>query len=126
MNTSRERKIPTPNPRQKGSAMNATEMKNTARNATVNAMMETLNALEAVQFADNAWAILQEVEGQEIWTSVEVKTKQYKPTSTTEAFDPYEKAAEWQEEKRIKAENAAIKAAEKEVKAKKKSKKEAE
>jgi hypothetical protein len=99
--------------------MNATEMKNTARNATVTAMMETLNALEAVQFADNAWAILQEVEGQEIWTSVEIKTKQYKPTSTTEAFDPYEKAAEWQEEKRIKA-------AEKEAKAKKKAKKEAE
>ena len=126
MNTSRERKIPTPNPRQKGNTMNATEMKNIARNATVNAMMETLNALEAVQFADNAWAILQEVEGQEIWTSVEVKTKQYKPPSTTAAFDPYEKAAEWQEEKRIKAENAAIKAAEKEAKAKKKAKKEAE
>ena len=77
--------------------MNATEMKNTARNATVNAMMETLNALEAVQFADNAWAILQEVEGQEIWTSVEVKTKQYKPTSTTEAFDLLElELNEWE------------------------------
>ena len=106
--------------------MNAVEMKNVARNATVSAMMETLNALEAVQFADNAWAILQEVEGQEIWTSVEVKTKQYKPTSTTEAFDPYEKATEWQEEKRIKAENAELKKAEREAKKVKKEKKEAE
>lgn len=96
--------------------MNAVEMKNAARNATVALLTETFNAVEAVQYADNAWAILQEVDGQEIWTSVEVKTKQYKETTKTPAFDPYAAAEEWETEKRIKAEEKAAKEAERERK----------
>jgi len=94
-------------------SMNATEMKNAARNATISAMSDALEEQSAVQFADASWAILQTIDGQEIWTEVTIKTKAYKPTKTAEAFDPYEAAEAWKEEKRIKAEEKAAKDAEK-------------
>lgn len=105
--------------------MNANEMKNVARTATVNALSDFLIANDAVQFADASWAILQEVEGQEIWTEISVKTKAYKPTKVTPAFDPFEVAEIWKEEKKIKEQEKAEKVAEKERKAKKKEEKEA-
>ena len=108
-------------------SMNATEMKNAARNATISALRDALEDQSAVQFADASWAILQNIEGQEIWTEVTVKTKAYKPTKTAEAFDPFEAAEAWKEEKRIKAEEKAAKDAEKAKKvAKAKEKKEGE
>ena len=94
-------------------SMNANEMKATARNATVNAIMDALNANEAVQFADASYAILQEVDGQEIWTEVTIKSKAYKATKTAPAFDPYEVAEVWKQEKEIKAKEKAEKEAEK-------------
>lgn len=97
-------------------AMNANEIKATARTMTVNAIMDALNAQEAVQFADASFAILQIVDGQEIWTEVTVKSKAYKPTKVSAAFDPYEAAEEWQAERKLKAEEKAAKAAEKEKK----------
>lgn len=106
--------------------MNAVEMKNTARNATVALLTDTFSAVDAVQYADNAWAILQEVDGQEIWTSIEVKTKQYKDTSKTPAFDPFEAAKEWEAEKKVKEEEKAAKAAERERKKAEKEKKKKE
>lgn len=108
-------------------SMNATEMKNAARNATIAALHDALEDQAAVQFADASWAILQTIEGQEIWVEVSVKTKAYKPTKVSPAFDPYEAAEAWQEEKRIKAEEKAAKDAEKAKKvAKAKEKKEKE
>ena len=108
-------------------SMNSTEMKNVARNATIAALRDALEDQAAVQFADASWAILQTVEGQEIWTEVTIKTKAYKPTKTSAAFDPYEVAEAWKEEKRIKAEEKAEKEAEKAKKvAKAKEKKEEE
>ena len=101
-------------------SMNATEMKNAARNATIAAMSDALEDQAAVQFADASWAILQTIDGQEIWTEVTIKTKAYKPTKTAEAFDPYEAAEAWKEEKRIKAEEKAAKDAEKAKKVKEK------
>jgi len=108
-------------------SMNATEMKNAARNATIAALRDALEDQAAVQFADASWAILQTIEGQEIWVEVSVKTKAYKPTKVSPAFDPYEAAEAWQEEKRIKVEEKAAKDAEKAKKiAKAKEKKEEE
>lgn len=108
-------------------SMNANEIKVIARNLTTEALMDTLNANDAVQFADASWAILQTVDGQEVWTEVTVKSKAYKPTKISPAFDPYEVAEVWKQEKEIKAKEKAEKEAEKAKKlAAKKAKEEAE
>ena len=98
--------------------MNATEMKATARNLTVDAIREALEANDAVQFADASYAILQTIDGQEIWTEVTVKSKAYKATQKAPAFDPFEVAEAWKAEKATKAEAKAAKEAEKARKAK--------
>lgn len=105
-------------------AMNSNELKATARQMTIEAIMPALMDNEAVKFADASFAILQEVEGQEIWTEVTVKTKAYKDTKVSKAFNPYATAEEWEAERRIKDENKAIKAAEKAAKVAKAKKKE--
>ena len=93
--------------------MNAAEMKSTARNNTVALLMDTLTANNAIQFADASYAILQTVDGQEIWTEVTVKSKAYKATKISPAFNPTDAAQAWQEAKRLAAEEKARKAAEK-------------
>ena len=60
--------------------------------------------------------MLKEVDGQEVWTEVTVKSKAYKPTKVSPAFDPYEVAAAWEEENKVKAGVKAAKAAEKAAK----------
>ena len=97
-------------------SMNANEIKSTARQMTIAALMPVLQENEAVKFADASFAILQEVDGQEIWTEVTVKSKAYKPTKISPAFDPYEVAKEWEAEKKVKADNKAAKDAEKAAK----------
>lgn len=105
--------------------MNANEIKSTARQMTIEAIMSSLMDNDAVKFADGSFAILQTVDGQEVWTEVTVKSKAWKDTKVSVAFDPYVKAAEWEAEKKIKDENKAAKAAEKAAKvAKAKAKKE--
>ena len=81
------------------------------------------NALAAVQLAvqrsqrtADCAGILQVVDGQEVWTEVTVKSKAYKPTKVSPAFDPYEVAAEWEAEKKAKAGVKAAKEAEKAAK----------
>lgn len=96
--------------------MNANEMKSTARMMTIEALMPVLQENEAVKFADASFAILQVVDGQEIWTEVSVKSKAYKPTKVSPAFDPYVVAEEWKQEKDIKAKEKAAKEAEKAAK----------
>lgn len=106
-------------------SMNANEIKSAARQMTIAALMPVLQENEAVKFADASFAILQEVDGQEVWTEISVKSKAYKPTKISPAFDPYEVAAAWEEEKKIKAGVKAAKDAEKAAKvAKAKAKKE--
>ena len=90
--------------------MNANEIKSTARQMTIAAIMPSLQENDAVKFADASFAILQEVDGQEVWTEVTVKSKAYKDTKVSKAFDPFEAAQEWEAEK-------AAKLAEKEKKA---------
>lgn len=97
-------------------AMNANEMKSTARQMTITAIMPSLMENDAVKFADGSFAILQTVDGQEIWTEVSVKSKAFKDTKVSKAFDPYVKAQEWEAEHKIKAENKAAKEAEKAAK----------
>ena len=93
--------------------MNANEIRTAARALTAETLTAVLDANDAVQFADASWAILQNVDGQEVWTEITVKSKAYKPTKVAEAFDPFVAAEAWQEEKRIKAEEKAAKDAEK-------------
>lgn len=100
-------------------AMNMNEIRNTARQMTIEALIEVLQANDAVKFADGSFAILQNVGEQEVWTEVTIKSKNWKDTKVSKAFDPYVAAEEWQEEKRISAENKAQKAKEKEAKVKK-------
>ena len=97
-------------------SMNANEIKSAARNLTAQALMEVLNANDAVQFADASWAILQEVDGQEIWTEITIKSKAYKPTKISPAFDPYISAEAWKEEQKIKQKNKEEKELEKQKK----------
>ena len=96
--------------------MNANEIKSTARQMTVAAIMPALQENDAVKFADASFAILQTVDGQEVWTEVTVKSKAYKDTKVSKAFDPFEAAQEWEAEKKIKADNKAAKEAEKTAK----------
>ena len=96
--------------------MNASEIKATARNTTAALLTDVLTANDAVQFADGSWAILQVVDGQEVWTEITVKSKAYKATKVSPAFDPYVSAQEWQDDKAMKAAKAAEKAAKKATK----------
>ena len=83
-------------------SMNANEMKAEARKMTMQALMEALLAQDAVRFADGSFAILQVVDGQEIWTEVSIKSKAYKDTKVSKAFDPYEEAEAWKQECALK------------------------
>lgn len=100
-------------------SMNAAEIKNTARYATAALLTDVFEQTDAVQFADASWAILQVIDGQEVWTEVTVKSKAYKPTKVSPAFDPFEVAEAWKEEK-------ALKEAEKKAKEEEKARKLAE
>ena len=105
--------------------MNANEIKSTARQMTIEAIMPALMENDAVKFADASFAILQTVDGQEVWTEVTVKSKAYKDTKVSKAFDPFEAAEAWEAEKKIKADNKAAKEAEKAAKVAKAKKEEA-
>lgn len=96
--------------------MNSMEKKVAARSATVNALMQVLNGLDAVQFGDANFAVLQEIDGQEIWTEISVKAKSFTDTKVSPAFDPFVTAQEWQEEKELKAREKETKRKEKEAK----------
>lgn len=105
--------------------MNANEIKSTARQMTISAIMPSLMDNDAVKFADGSFAILQTVDGQEVWTEVTVKSKAWKDTKVSKAFDPFVAAEEWEAEKRIKADAKAAKDAEKAAKVAKAKKEEA-
>lgn len=103
--------------------MNVNVIRSTARDMTINCLHDALEACDAVQFADNSFAILQQIDDMEVWTEVTVKSKNWKDTKTSTAFDPFEAAEAWKEEERIKAENRAAKLAEKAAKIEKDKKK---
>ena len=84
-------------------SMNASETKSAARANTIALLSGVFEENAAVQFADASWAILQEIDGQEVWTEITVKSKAYKPTKVSPVFDPYEVAEEWKADKELKA-----------------------
>lgn len=96
--------------------MNNTEKKAIARQNAIAAFLPTIAELEGVKFADASFATLWEVEGEEFWVETKFIVKNNKPTKVSPAFDPYEVAAAWEEEKKIKAGVKAQKAAEKAAK----------
>ena len=96
--------------------MNQMQKKLAARAATLAALQDILTQLDAVQFGDASFAVLQEIEGQEVWTEITVKAKSFTPTKCNPAFDPFEVAQEWQEDKAQKEQEAAAKAKEKAAK----------
>lgn len=90
--------------------MNQLQKKIAARALTIAQLQEILEELAAVQFGDASFAVLQEVEGQEIWTEISVKAKAFTPTKTAPAFDPFEVAEEWKADKEADAQKKAEKA----------------
>lgn len=90
--------------------MNQMEKKLAARTLTVDALSKALEELAAVQFGDASFAVLQEIEGQEVWTEITIKAKAFTPTKVSPAFDPFEVAEEWKAEKEAKAQEKADKA----------------
>lgn len=105
--------------------MNETAIRNTAKQMTIEALIEVLEQNEAVKFADGSFAILQNVdigedEPLEVWTEVTVKSKVWTDTKRCKAFDPYVVAEEWEADKRIRAQEKAEKEAEKARKAEEK------
>jgi len=102
--------------------MTMMEKKLEARRRTLEALTAALESLDAVQFGDAEFAVLQEVDGQEIWTSITVQSKSYTATKVSPAFDPFEVAEIWKEEKATKAKAKAEREAEKERKRKAKEK----
>ena len=89
--------------------MNTNTMKTVARDMTASLFTDVFAANGAKQFEDGSWAILQTVNGQEIWTEITVKSKAWTPTTRTEAFDPFVTAEAWKADKAIKAKEKAEK-----------------
>ena len=92
-------------------SMNATEIKSTARQNVIAMLLPVLQENNAKKFGDASFAVPQEVDGQKLYVEVMVRTKQYKATKVSPAFDPDEAAAAWLAEKDVKAANAAAKKA---------------
>ena len=78
------------------------------------------------QVGDFTFAFSYVVAGEERWAEVNIVAKNNKDTATSNAYNPFEKAQEWKEEKKIKAKEKEIadkKKAEKISKSKAKAKK---
>ena len=96
--------------------MNQLQMKIAARAMTIAQLQEALESLAAVQFGDANFAVLQEVDDQEIWTEISVKAKAFTPTKTSPEFDPFVVAEQWKADKEADAREKAEKAKAKEEK----------
>lgn len=94
-------------------AMNVNEVRAAVRDYTVGKMEDFLKANNAIQFDDASWAIPVSVDGMTVYAEVSVKTKAWKSTRTTDAFNPETAIAKWEAEKEEKARKAAEKAAKK-------------
>jgi len=102
-------------------SMTVNEIRENARMQAIAELMPVFEKCSAVKWGDANFAMLYHVGEQEVWVSCDLTVKAWKPTKVSPVFDPYEKAAEWEEEKKVKA---GVKAAKAEEKAKKIVKKE--
>ena len=75
--------------------MNANEIRTAAKEATINTLAPALKNIQAIRFSDNQWAVRQEVDGQEVWVEISIKTKNFKDTKVSPAFDPYTEIQKW-------------------------------
>lgn len=94
-------------------AMNTNEVRAAVREFVVGQMEDFLKENSAIQFEDGAWAIPVSVDGMTVYAEVSVKTKAWKATKSTEAFNPETAIAKWEAEKFEKEQKAAEKAAKK-------------
>ena len=84
--------------------MNQNTMKTIARDTTAEMLDSFFTAHNAIQFADASWAISQNIEGQQIWTEITIKSKAFMPTRAHDEFNPYDAAEKWLAEKKKKEE----------------------
>lgn len=94
-------------------AMNTNEVRAAVREFVVGQMEDFLNENNAIQFEDSAWAIPVSVDGMTVYAEVSVKTKAWKDTKTSPAFNPETAIKKWEAEKYEKEQKAAEKAAKK-------------
>ena len=94
-------------------AMNTNEVRAAVREFVVGQMEDFLKENSAIQFEDSAWAIPVSVDGMTVYAEVSVKTKAWKDTKTSPAFNPETAIAKWEAEKYEKEQKAAEKAAKK-------------
>lgn len=94
-------------------AMNTNEVRAAVREFVVGQMEDFLKENSAIQFEDSAWAIPVNVDGMTVYAEVSVKTKAWKDTKTSPAFNPETAIAKWEAEKYEKEQKAAEKAAKK-------------
>lgn len=107
--------------------MTEIEMKRAAVQHIREILAPTLEEHNAEEWNPNKFAIPVDVNGQEIWVSVDLSSKAFKETKRYPAFDPFQKRAEWEAERAAKEREAEEKAKKKAEKiAKDKARREAE
>ena len=82
--------------------MNVNEIRSEARQKVIEMLMPEFMDYHAVKFGDGSFAIPVKVEDTDVWVEVSVKTKAWTPTKKSAAFNPHDKAAEWQALKKMK------------------------
>ena len=77
--------------------MTTTEIRATARQNVVSALMPVFLDLDSpTKIGDGEYAVRQEIDGQEIWTSIKVTVKAWKDTKVNKAFNAKDAAAEYE------------------------------
>ena len=76
--------------------MNDMEKKTTARNLVMDKFLDVIEQNDGEQFDTASFAFATEVEGQEIWVEMTFKSKAFKDTKRSPAFDPFVAREEWQ------------------------------
>lgn len=100
--------------------MKANEIKESAKRTVLGMLESVLENNSAERYGSEFnQAIPVTIDGQEIWVKVDITCAQYIDTKVSKAFDPFVKRAEYDEE-------LAIKAHEKELKAKARAEKKAQ
>ena len=83
--------------------MNNTEIRATARQNVVEVLMNSIIECDSpMKVGDGEFAVREEVDGQEVWVTIKVTAKNWKDTKATKAYNPKDKAAEWEIKKQIK------------------------
>ena len=80
--------------------MNVNEIRQEASMRVIAELIPVLEQNNAIKFANGSFAIEEIVNGQHVWVEVSVKTKAWKDTKRTKAFNPYEAADAWEKEKK--------------------------